>query len=212
MRGRRSLEKARLYCVLDTQVENYDRLFTVAKNAVAGGVDIVQLRDKNGSAYDILNFIRRLRSVIKKRALLIVNDRVDLALASGSDGVHLGQEDIPVDLARELAGRSMIIGASCQTLGHALKAQEKGADYIGFGSVFKTRTKPCRRPMDLPLLKKVLQKVHIPVFPIGGITSKNIETIRGCGVDRIAVTRAICSAKDPRKAARDLKSRLFARG
>ncbi len=186
----------RLYLILDAQVIGYDRLLSVLETAVRCGVSIVQLRDKNGSAKDILSFCRQALKITAGRVLFIVNDRVDLACLSGADGVHLGQDDVPCGQARRMMGPKAMIGVSCQTLAHARQAQKNGADYIGFGSVFKTQTKPDRRPMDLKLLRRVVAKMRIPVFPIGGISRKNIDILTAIGIKRAAICRDILLAKD----------------
>ena len=120
----------------------------------------------------------------------------------------MGQEDISYTEARKIMGRKAIIGVSCQTLAHARKAQNDGADYIGFGSVFKTHTKPERNPMDLRLLRRVLSTIEIPVFPIGGISRRNIGVLTKIGVHRAAVCRDILLARDPGKAVKELKQEI----
>ena len=125
-----------------------------------------------------------------------MNDRLDIALAADADGVHLGQEDLPLRIARQLAGHRFLIGVSCQTLKQALSAQAQGADYIGFGSVFPTLTKPERRGMDLAMLTKVVKRIKIPLFPIGGINLENLVQLRELNIRRAAVTRSICLAKN----------------
>jgi len=185
-----------LYLILDAQVLDHAKLLRVLKDAVRFGVDIVQLRDKFAPAKDILAFCRRARAITKQRIPFIVNDRLDVAILAGADGVHVGQEDIPCADARRMLGPKAIIGVSCQNLAHALKAQKDGADYIGFGSVFKTRTKPERNPMDLRKLRRVLSAVKVPVFPIGGINRSNIGALTPLGVQRVAVCRDILLAKD----------------
>ncbi len=200
---REALAQSKLYLILDRQVQNYDSLFEIAKQALLGGVDVLQLRDKKGSVKDILKFSQKLLEFLNKKSLavpFIMNDRVDLALACGSSGVHLGQEDLPVSFARKLMGPEAIIGASCQNFEQAKRADQDGADYIGFGSVFKTKTKPYRSPMDLKLLEEVFLKIKIPVFAIGGINQDNVLTLRQKGIKRIAVCRGICDAGDVRKA------------
>src|SRR3990167_7876511 len=148
-----SLKKARVYLILDTQVNGYDELFEILKQSLNTGVDIVQLRDKFAKAIETLKFAKKAVRLINGRIPFIVNDRVDLALASQAAGVHLGQDDLPISEARKLMGKKAIIGVSCQNLIQAQEAKKQGADYIGFGSVFKTETKPDRQPMDLKLLK-----------------------------------------------------------
>ena len=173
-----SLNNAKLYLILDREVNTYKQLFDIAKKAIPAGVDIIQLRDKRGSAEEILSFSKRILNIIKGQIPYIINDRVDLAMISCSSGVHLGQEDIPFLAARKLIGKKALIGVSCQTLAHAQKAQKDGADYIGFGSVFKTMTKPDRQPLNLEILKQVFKEIKIPVFAIGGINLKNVDQIK----------------------------------
>ena len=203
-----SLKNSRLYLILDTEVADYSRLLALAQKAAWGGVDIVQLRDKNGSAKDILRFSKSLLRILKGKIPYIMNDRVDLALAAKAQGVHLGQDDLDIGCARKLMGKKAIIGASCQTLQAARKAEAQGADYIGFGSVFKTFTKPNRAPMDLDVLQEVVSKIKIPVFPIGGINRENIRDLLHRGVRRAAVCRVILQSQNAGLAARTLADLL----
>lgn len=190
------LRKSRLYLVLDAAVNDRDRLLRIGLQAAKAGVDLLQLRDKHGAAKDIAVLASKLMSRMNPRVPLIINDRIDVALACGADGVHLGQDDLSVTLARTMLGRSAIIGRSCQTLAQARRAVEEGADYIGFGSVFKTQTKPERQPMNLKLLQRAIREIRTPVFAIGGIDTNNIGELRAIGVEKIAVTRAISRAKN----------------
>lgn len=203
-----SLKDRKLYLILDTDVCDYRRLLTVLKAAVVSGVDIVQLRDKKGQARDILEFSAAALEITKHKIPYIVNDRIDLALASGADGVHVGQDDIPVPVARKFAGKNLIIGTSCQTWAQAVQAQKEGADYIGFGSVFKTLTKPDRKPMDLKLLQNVIQHVKIPAFLIGGISMANLGQLIFWGAERVAVCRDICLAKNVARRVQDIRGQL----
>ena len=191
---KRSLKQARLYLVLDARVQSYAEMMKVLRQAVRAGVQVIQMRDKDSSAKDILKFTQQALQYIHGRIPFIVNDRLDIAKAVGAQGVHLGQEDLPVAVARKIVGLKMIIGASCQTLAQAKKAQEDGADYIGFGSVFKTLTKPERAAMNLDLLARVVRDIRIPVFAIGGINGENAAQLRALGVNRVAVTRSISLA------------------
>lgn len=184
--------------MLDTQVCEYDRLLAVAKEAAIAGVDVVQLRDKAGQARDMIAFAEEFQTFLDQRSLnipFILNDRVDAALAANC-GAHLGQEDVPIEVARRILGHDATIGVSCQTLDQAILAQGQGADYIGFGSVFKTKTKPDRDPLNLQILEKVFQTIQIPVFAIGGITHQNAQLLSPRGIHRVAVCRAICEAKN----------------
>jgi len=201
-----SLNDARLYLILDRQVNSYERLFEIAQQAIPAGIDIIQLRDKSGSAKEILNFSKRILKLTKRRIPYIINDRIDLAITCGACGVHLGQDDVPVKLARRMMGSNALIGVSCQTMAHARRAVEEGADYIGFGSVFRTLTKPDRRPMNLKLLSRIIKNISIPVFVIGGIDLKNWKHLNSIGVHRIAVCRAICQARNLERTIKHFKA------
>ncbi len=189
---RRRLREARLYIVLDTQVQGYAQLFKILKESVRAGTVVVQLRDKIGSSREMLSFAEKIVGYLKSSVPFIMNDRMDLALAAQTQGVHLGQDDCPVEYARRILGEKALVGISCQTLAQARQAQKAGADYIGFGSVFRTLTKPERNPMDLGLLEKVTKECSIPVFAIGGINLDNLSQLTDRGIHRVAVTRAVC--------------------
>ncbi len=204
------LENARLYLILDTQVNPYEELWSIAVRAVGAGADIVQLRDKGGDVRAMLDFSRRVMRLVQDRALFIVNDRLDVALAAGASGVHLGQEDLPVAEARRLS-EGMVIGCSCQEVEHVRRACEDGADYIGFGSVFKTRTKPDREPMDLELLKAAAEHSRVPLFAIGGIRLDNVDAVQRAGVQRVAVCRDICQSEDVEGRVAAFEEKLCAR-
>ena len=208
--NKKRLRNSKLYLILDAQVLDYRALLGVLKESVRCGVDIVQLRDKCGSIKEISAFCHRVLMLTRHQIPFIVNDRVDVALLTGADGVHLGQEDMACSDARRLLGNKAIIGVSCQTLAHARKAQRDGADYIGLGSVFKTLTKPERNPMDLKMLRAVLGAMDIPVFPIGGIGRDNLSILTNIGVRRVAVCRDILLAKNAANAIEGFKQHLDA--
>ncbi len=201
-------ERSSLYLILDSQVCDYARLWDVLQAGVNNGVDIVQLRDKLGTVFQALTFIRRARCYLKGRIPFIVNDRADIAAVSGASGVHVGQDDLPVMHARKLLGPGAIIGKSCQTLAHLARAEREGADYAGFGSVFKTLTKPGRSAMDMKLLAEAVRRARIPVFFIGGITRGNISLVRAYGGTRVAVCREVLLARDPSRVVKELKRAL----
>ena len=203
------MREAKLYLILDAQVNSYGQLLDILKRSIRCGVYVVQLRDKAGSAREIFKFSEKALKIVGDKVPFMINDRVDLAIMAGAAGVHLGQEDIPIAFARKMLGKKRIIGASCQTLEHARSAQREGADYIGFGSVFKTQTKPGRLPMDLKVLKSVMRGITIPVFAIGGIDRSNIGRLRSLGVTRVAVCRDICCASDISQTVRDIKDLLI---
>jgi len=208
MNRREKIFQAKLYLVLDRQVLGYDAIFETMKQAVAAGVDVVQIRDKNGSRRDIERFSRQALEWLRGRAVFIINDFPDLAVAVGADGVHLGQEDISVGEIRESVSEDFLIGASCQTVQQAVRAEKEGADYIGFGSVFKTLTKPERQPMDPRRLEEAVGSMKIPVFAIGGIHPGNLPELVRRNIKRIAVTRAIMQAGDVPAAVGELKKQL----
>jgi thiamine-phosphate pyrophosphorylase len=208
---KKSLKNARLYLILDTEVGSYGKLFDTAVLAIRGGVDVIQLRDKNGTAKSVLEFSRRLQKIIRGKIPYIINDRVDLALAAHADGVHLGQDDLAVAFARKSLGKSALIGKSCQSLGHVRGAMKEDVDYLGFGSVFKTLTKPEREPMDLNVLRRVVKASTVPLFAIGGIVENNLAALIRIGVRKVAVCRAIINARDPLLATRALKNILISK-
>lgn len=206
------LAGCKLYLILDAGVCDYNRLWKVLRVAVKSGVDIVQLRDKNGPAKETIFFAKRVQAFLAGRIPFIVNDRVDIACLSGASGVHLGQDDLPVGEARRILGSKKIIGVSSQTVGHIQRAVRDGADYVGFGSVFKTLTKPERSSMDLGLLRRaagVARKASLPLFAIGGIGQKNLPIVRKCGVGRVAVCRDILLANDVRFSVGELRRILL---
>ncbi len=202
------LNTAKLYLILDAQVLDHASLLKALKESVRFGIDIVQLRDKINGAKDILAFCHEAKAICRGKALFIVNDRVDVSLLAGADGVHVGQDDISYAQARRLLGPKALIGVSCQNWAQAQQAQKDGADYIGFGSVFKTKTKPDRHPMDIKLLQQVWQGMSIPVFPIGGISRGNISVLADQGIARVAVCRDILLAKNMGKSIREFQKIL----
>lgn len=202
------LNTAKTYVILDTAVLQYDQLLAVLRIIVKAGVDIVQLRDKQGLAKDMVLFCQQAKRITQQRTLLIMNDRVDVAVAAGVDGVHIGQEDLSLQDVKRLVSKHMLIGLSCQNLLQARRAKVLGAHYIGFGSVFKTKTKPERIPMDLKLLQKVHKEIKIPIFAIGGINRNNVKNILSFGVKRVAVCREVLLAKKPDQVVSDFRQIL----
>ncbi len=180
-----------LYLITDRDISGLSHART-ARRAIAAGIRIIQLREKGMSKKDIYREALSVRSLTRKhKTAFIVNDYTDIAMAVDADGVHLGQDDMPVEEARRIMGRKKIIGVSTHTLKQALAAQDAGADYIGFGPVSHTATKDAGRPRGLNALKKVRSRVKIPVVAIGGITPGNIREVLGCGADAVAVISGI---------------------
>ena len=173
------------------------------------GVGVVQLRDKVSAKSLVLSSaIKLAKRLSKTKTLFIINDYIDIALICGADGVHLGQEDIPLKAARSLLGGDKIIGISCHNLRQALKAQKEGADYIGIGPVYPTATKPEYKAIGLGPLRQLRGRIKIPYFAIGDIRQGNLGEITAAGARRIAVCRAILKASDPGRAASQLFKKL----
>lgn len=202
------LKKSRLYLVLDADVSSHEKMLRFAPVVVSAGVDVIQIRDKRGEARALVSLAREMIKRLKGRAPLIINDRIDVAWACGADGVHLGQDDLDPAVARKILGVKAIIGRSCQTLDHLRRAVKDGVDYVGFGSVFTTKTKPDRLPMDPDLLRRAACTSSVPLFAIGGIDENRLLQLRAIGVQRVAVTRAVSSANDAAGAVRRLKRML----
>lgn len=199
----------KLYAITDLKEED-PKILDLVQRALAGGVDVIQLRSKalsDSALFRLGKKIRRLTERMKR--LFIVNDRVDLMQVLDADGVHLGQTDLPVPAARHLIGnRDKWIGKSTHSLSQAIAAQKEGADYIGFGPIFGTPTKPTYPPIGLRSIRTVMKRVQIPVVCIGGIDESNVDSVIRAGAKRIAVVRAIFATEDPYQAAKELKGKL----
>lgn len=187
------LKKSRLYVIIDKQVTQNKAFGRLAKKLRDSPVGIIQLRDKHSKKGLVLKEALELRRVFLNSAkLFLINDYPDIAKICGADGVHLGQQDMPIKTARRMLGKRSIIGKSCHNLRQALAAQKEGADYIGMGPVFPTQTKWIRRKRLKPeLVKNVSKKLNIPVFALGGITTDNLEQVLNLGIRRVAVCSAI---------------------
>ena len=182
----------------------------MAQRAVRGGADVIQVRDKTCGPRELLNICRVIRKITGKTGtLFIVNDRLDVAIACGADGVHLGQDDLRADAARQLAPPQFIIGISVGTLEEAFRAERDGADYVALSPVFSTGSKNDAGPgHGLEVLREIRQNVAIPVIAIGGITRENIHDVIIAGADGIAVISAVVGSPDITEAARDLKEMI----
>jgi len=194
------LKRSLLYLILDRPLR-----FKFSSDVVG----MIQLRDKVSDKSHLLGTAVKLaRFFSKSNTLFIVNDYIDIAVLSGSDGLHLGQKDIPLKQARRLLGKDKIIGISCHNLRQALKAQKEGADYIGIGPVYPSATKPEYKAIGLRVLRQLKDKIRIPYFAIGDIHEGNIKEISAAGARRIAVCRAILKSGNPKYAARQLLKKL----
>lgn len=182
----------KVYLVTDNSRLNGRDFFEVVEKALLGGVTMVQLREKNVTSKEFYDKALKLKKLTERfKVPLIINDRADIALAVGADGVHIGQKDIPAALVRKMVGEKMILGVTASTEALALEAEKNGADYIGAGAVFSTSTKKEAKTLSREELKKITACVKIPVVAIGGISNENIESLRGSGIAGVAVSSGI---------------------
>jgi len=196
-----------LYVITDEGISNGLSHAEVAKRAIAGGADVIQLRDKNCGCHELFLAGVALRDLTKKTGtLFIINDRIDIALACGADGVHLGQDDMSASVARQIAPPGFIIGVSVGTVDEAVRAERDGADYIAVSPVFPTSSKGDAGPgHGLDALRKIRNTVTIPVIAIGGINKNNVSDVIAAGAGGIAVISAVVGSPDITRAARELR-------
>ncbi|MFS0762886.1 thiamine phosphate synthase [Peribacillus phoenicis] len=193
-----------LYLVTEESI-GIEELTKIIAESVSGGVSIVQLREKNNSSLSFYNKASALKQLLNKLSIpLIINDRVDIALAVAADGIHIGQDDLPLPVVKKMVPEDMIVGVSVSTLEEALEAERNGADYIGVGSVFPTKTKQDATLMAIGDLEEICRSVSIPAVAIGGITADNISALSASGLSGTAVVSAIMNAESPKTASESL--------
>jgi len=193
-----------VYAVTDDAIAD-DRLPDLVERILAAGIRIVQYREKRRADGDRVRMARRLVEIAHAHnGLLIVNDRVDLAIAADADGAHLGQDDLPLSIGRRLLGPDRLLGASASYLHELAPAEADGIDYLGFGAVFPTGTKPDAEFAGLDLLEEACRQVSVPTVGIGGISTDRVSSVLARGVDGVAVVSALFRSDDPYRAARDL--------
>ena len=199
-----------LHLVTDRSLSRGRPLVEVVAEAVAGGVTCVQLREKDCSTREFLQEALALKELLQLlKVPLIINDRVDIALAVGADGVHLGQSDMPISHARRLLGPNCLIGISAESLEDAIEAEQQGADYIGISPVFSTPTKTDTAPaLGLDGIRQIRQQLRIPLVGIGGINQANARQVIAAGADGVAVVSAIMAAASPQLAAQAIRVEL----
>ncbi len=205
------LDRLHLCVITDaTLVPGRDHV-AIARAALAGGADMIQLRDKAGDMRALLPQARAIQSLCRSRgAIFIVNDRLDLALAAGADGVHVGQEDLPAEAARPLLGPRRILGVSTHSREQAEAARASGADYIGFGPMFATGTKATGyAPCGPEALRDIRAAVPLPILAIGGITLENVAEVIAAGATAPAVISAVVAAPDIAAAAAEFSRRIL---
>lgn len=200
-----------LYVVTDSDLSRGRTDAEIARLAYEGGADAVQLRMKHADGREMLEQALEIRRIADEMCkFFFVNDRVDIAIASGADGVHIGQDDIPVEVARELMGDTALIGVSVSTVDEAMRAVEGGADYLGIGSIFSTTTKPdAGQAIGLGPIMEIREAVDVPLVAIGGINRGNIQDVIRAGADTAAVVSAVVSQDDVRGAAHELRDMIL---
>jgi thiamine-phosphate pyrophosphorylase len=207
----KSISRWRLYVITDERIGRGRSHLRIAEAAILGGADVLQLRDKEASGGRLYRAALELRRITREANVpFIVNDRVDVAMAAGADGVHVGQEDLPASAARKILGPGKILGVSADTVEEAIRAEEDGADYLGVGPVFEARgTKAdAGEPAGLDLIAKIRRRTRLPIVAIGGINAENARQVLEAGADAVAVISAIVAADDMAQATRELKLKL----
>lgn len=195
-----------LYFITDSTCVTENRFLPVVEAACRGGATIVQLREKDRSTREYMELARATHEITARYGIpLIIDDRVDVALAIGAEGVHVGQSDMPVRDARRLMGPERIVGATTKTVPQALEAFEQGADYLGCGAIYPTTTHVKTVITPVETLKEIVKAVPIPVNAIGGLNKDNIFVLKDSGIAGICIVSAIMKAADPEAATRELK-------
>jgi len=194
-----------LYLVTDRTLMSTDTLEEAVEQAVLGGCSLVQLREKTSSSLEFYGLARSVMRITEKYGVpLIINDRLDIALAVEAEGVHIGQDDMPAAVVRRLIGRDKLLGVSVSTREQAVRAAAEGADYLGVGAMFATGTKTDAELVSMKELLRIREAVDLPVVVIGGINPDTAKSFAGSGIDGIAVVSAILSGADIKEAAREL--------
>ncbi|MBQ8905856.1 MAG: thiamine phosphate synthase [Ruminococcus sp.] len=200
-----------IYFITDsTNYSEKEFLFRV-EEACNGGVTLLQLREKDRTTRAYLSLAEKVHAITQRyRIPLIIDDRVDVALAVNAEGVHVGQSDMPVQIARKLMGTDRIVGATAKTVPQAIEAYEQGADYLGVGAIYPTTTKVKTVLTSVDTLKEIVRAVPIKVNAIGGLNPENIHVLKESGIDGICAVSAIMKADDPCRAVRELKEAFYA--
>ena len=197
-----------LYFITDSSNYTEQEFLNRVEKALQGGVTLVQLREKEKSTREYIEIAQKVLKITRKYNVpLIIDDRVDVALAINAEGVHVGQSDMPVNLARKLMGEEKIVGATTKTVEQAKEAFEQGADYLGVGAIYPTTTKVKTVLTSTDTLRDICNTVPIPVNAIGGLNKDNIDVLYGIHISGICVVSAIMKADDPKKATEQLKAK-----
>jgi len=196
-----------LYLVTDRELMAADSIEECVEQAILGGCTVVQLREKTASSLEFYQTALRVREITSWLGVpLIINDRVDIALAVNAAGVHIGQNDLPYGKVRQIIGPDKVVGVSASNLPEALAAADMGADYLGVGAMFATGTKTDANITGMDELRRIREKVKIPIVVIGGISKETVPLFAGTGIDGIAVVSAVVANRDADGAARELKA------
>ena len=198
----------KLYFITDSTNYNEEEFLFRVEEALKGGATLLQLREKEKTTREYIELAEKVHSITKKYNVpLIIDDRVDVALAIDAEGVHVGQSDMPVCIARKLMGEDKIVGATTKTVPQAKEAFEQGADYLGVGAIYPTTTKVKTVLTSVDTLKEICESVPIPANAIGGLNKDNIDILKGIPIAGICVVSAIMKAENPKQATAELKER-----
>ena len=199
-----------LYLVTDRMLMSTKTLGEAVEQAVIGGCTMVQIREKEILSLDFYVLASEMKKITDRYGIpLIINDRIDIAMAVGAAGVHIGQKDIPADIARKVIGKDMLLGVSAVSAAEAVNAAKAGADYLGVGAMFPTGTKPDAGFVSMEELGRIRRAVDIPIVVIGGISRENAMLFQPMGIDGLAVVSAVIAQPNIKKSAADLKSLFF---
>ncbi|AJH01549.1 thiamine-phosphate diphosphorylase [Clostridium beijerinckii] len=199
-----------IYLVTDRDLMSTETLEEAVEKAIIGGCTLIQLREKDCSSLDFYNTAVRVKEITDKYNIpLIINDRVDIALAVDAAGVHVGQSDIPAAIVRKVIGNDKILGVSTGSVNEALEAEKNGADYLGVGAMYSTGTKKDADSTSMDELRKIRENVSIPIVVIGGINKDRVKDFKGIGIDGLAIVSAIIAKEDITTAAKELKNEFI---
>lgn len=197
-----------LYLVSNRDNKTEKEFLNTIEEAIMGGVSIIQLREKETPTGEFFKIAIKLKQLCSKYDIpLIINDRLDIALAIDADGIHVGQSDMPATIARKIIGDEKILGVSAATVDHAITAEKDGADYIGAGSIFPTKTKDADC-ISIDCLKEIIGKVNIPVVAIGGLEENNINFLANTNISGISIVSAIMNSNNPKLSSQKLKKKF----
>ena len=199
-----------LYFITDSTGFSEEEFLCRVEQALKGGVTLLQLREKNKTTREYISLAEKVHKLTQKYSIpLIIDDRIDVAMAVDAEGVHLGQSDMPVDIARKILGEGKIIGATAKTVPQALEAYKNGADNLGVGAIYPTTTKVKTVLTSTDTLKDIVKAVPIPVNAIGGLNKDNMYVLENTGISGVCVVSAIMKAENPQTAAEEIKEKFL---